>query len=51
MISVKEKAIYSVFIVCPALYRLFRIANDPTMLQWEKTQRAKHKTGKDEKET
>ena len=36
----KKRALYSLLFACPPLYRLFRIVNDPTMLQWEKQARS-----------
>lgn len=36
----KKHALYSLLFACPPLYRLFRIINDPTMLQWEKQVRS-----------
>lgn len=40
ILSFKKRAMYSLLFACPPLYRLFRIVNDPTMLQWEKQVRS-----------
>ncbi len=40
ILPLKKRALYSLLFVCPPLYRLFRIVNDPTMLQWEKQVRS-----------
>ncbi len=37
--SLKQKIVYSVMTVFPSVYRLFRIKNDPTLLQWEKSKK------------
>lgn len=36
MLTKKEKLMFNAFICMPSLYRLFRIIDDPTLLQWEK---------------
>lgn len=41
--SVIEKIQYRSFAKIPILYRLFRIVTDPTMLQWEKSEKQKRK--------
>lgn len=38
--SFLEKIIHIIMYLCPALYRSFRIINDPTMLDWEKKEKA-----------
>ena len=38
-ISVKQKIMYHILARCPFIYRMFRILNDKTMLDWEKTQK------------
>lgn len=40
ILPLKKRALYSLMFACPPLYRLFRIVNDPTMLQWEKQARS-----------
>ena len=42
-IILKRKFIFRLFSAFPSLYRLFRIATDRTMLDWEKAQKAKNK--------
>lgn len=46
IVSKKETLMYNVFILVPALYRLFRIVDDPTLLQWEKNMKLKGKAEK-----
>lgn len=41
LLPMKGKMIFYTFFACPSLYRLYRIMTDPTMLIWEKGQRAK----------
>lgn len=38
-IPVKKKIQYEILYQCPFVYRIFRIIDDPTMLDWEKHQR------------
>lgn len=38
-VSLKEKAIVNLMFRAPAVYRMWRIVNDPTMLNWEKNQK------------
>ena len=38
---------YKLMTCFPQLYRLFRILDDPTMLEWEKSQKRKYKHEKD----
>lgn len=42
-INTKTKLIYTIFSVIPSVYRLWRIADDPTMRLWEKNERDKNK--------
>lgn len=42
-IKLKRKFIFRLFSAFPSLYRLFRIATDRTMLDWEKAQKKKNK--------
>lgn len=42
-IKTKDKFVLKLFNAFPLLYRLFRIATDRTMLDWEKAQKAKNK--------
>ncbi len=44
-VPLKEKILYAVFLFIPFVYRLFRIMNDPTMINWEKSQKKKQKAG------
>lgn len=37
-ISLKKKIQYEIIYCCPLIYRIFRIIDDPTMLDWEKFQ-------------
>lgn len=41
-IILKRKFIFKLFSAFPSLYRLFRIATDRTLLDWEKAQKAKN---------
>ena len=41
LLTKKKQALYSLLFTIPSLYRLFRIVDDPTMLQWEKQMRTK----------
>lgn len=41
LLTSKKQALYSLLFTVPSLYRLFRIVDDPTMLQWEKQMRTK----------
>lgn len=41
LLASKKQALYSLMFKAPSLYRLFRIVDDPTMLQWEKQMRTK----------
>lgn len=41
VLTIKEKLIYHTFLCFPSLYRLFRILDDPTLLQWEKDKKNK----------
>ena len=43
-ITKKEKLIYTIFWRIPLSYRVFRIMNDRTMLDWEKNQKVRRKT-------
>ena len=43
IVGKKETLVYNAFILVPALYRLFRIVDDPTLLQWEKNMKRKKK--------
>lgn len=38
-ISLKKKIQYEILYHCPPVYRIFRIIDDPTMLDWEKLKR------------
>ncbi len=38
-ISILNKMVYTVFLFFPLTYRVFRIVDDPTMLNWERNQR------------
>ena len=42
-IKTKDKFVLRLFNAFPSLYRLFRIATDRTMLDWEKAQKKKNK--------
>lgn len=42
-IVLKKKFVFRLFSAFPSLYRLFRIATDRTMLDWEKAQKKKNK--------
>lgn len=42
-VSLKLKIAYTLFVKLPQLYRLCRIMDDPTMLEWEKGQRKMRK--------
>lgn len=42
-ISLKKKIQYEILYLCPLVYRIFRILDDPTMLDWEKLQRKKRR--------
>ena len=46
-VSLKEKVKYHLLAKFPLLYRLMRIAIDPTMIQWERSQRKKLKEYKE----
>ena len=46
IVGKKETLMYNAFILVPALYRLFRIVDDPTLLQWEKNMKLKGKAEK-----
>lgn len=43
VLSRKEQAKYRVLYYCPAVYRLFRIVTDPTMLDWERAERKRQR--------
>ena len=50
-ISLKKKIQYEIIYQCPLVYRIFRIMDDPTMLDWEKHQRRERRNRcKNEKE-
>ena len=50
-ISLKKKIQYEIIYQCPLVYRIFRIIDDPTMLDWEKLQRRERRNRrKNEKE-
>ena len=42
-VSSKEKFKYRILYAFPALYRVWRIRNDPTLLAWEKSQRERYR--------
>lgn len=42
-LSLKKRLIFSVFITIPPLYRMYRIADDRTLLLWEKNQKNKER--------
>lgn len=42
-LSVKRYLLYRIFELCPFSYRLFRIATDRTMLEWEKSEKEKNR--------
>lgn len=44
-ISLSELLIYSMFFCFPCIYRLFRIIDDPTLLDWEHREKEKIKKG------
>lgn len=46
IVGKKETLMYNAFILVPVLYRLFRIVDDPTLLQWEKNMKLKGKAEK-----
>ncbi len=46
VLPLKYKVAYSVFYHCPNIYRAFRIAGDPTMLDWERSQKKLQKDTK-----
>lgn len=43
VLSSKERLKYQLLYYCPFVYRRFRIATDPTMLDWERAQKARRK--------
>ena len=42
-LSLSKRMLFGVFAISPTCYRLWRIINDPTMLDWEKHQKELHK--------
>lgn len=51
IISPKKKIEYEILYQCPLVYRIFRIIDDPTMVDWEKIQRRERQNRcKNEKE-
>lgn len=42
-ISLKDKLLFGIFLFLPLSYRLFRIIDDPTLINWERSQKRKYK--------
>jgi len=38
-LPVRERAVYGLFAACPGIYRLYRIADDPTLRQYERNKK------------
>ena len=50
-VPLKDRAVYTAFLLFPFLYRIWRISIDPTMLDWERIQRQKRKEKRTEQRT
>lgn len=46
VMSKKEELMFHSFILMPTLYRIFRIIDDPTLLDWEKSEKRKRRNNK-----
>lgn len=44
LFTLKKRSLYSILFAMPSIYRIFRIINDPTLIQYEKQMKAKMRT-------